>query len=286
MDNLVFTQRDFIYNEYLMKFMEYRPYHYVPTPEFLDWFLGYFEGRGKFIFRKNLIAVELRAQDERFIVYLHSKINVGTIRAISLKKGIYRWQTKKVREVYLLCLLFNGNLVFPENALKFKAYLEKVHKSLFFKNEKRIKFNRECVLPKFNNGWFSGYTDSRGMFYVWFPTTSNTIYKIAIRFFQDLENNTLILKYLSHTLRSTYGENVFKSEVKRINKKVWAICIDDLKSSECLISYYNEYPLRSKRVLKYALFVETIREINNNNHVLPEVRERYRGAYKKILKLK
>lgn len=97
------------------------------TEEFLTWFIGFTEGDGSFIVsntRNNVLQFVITQSTEeiKILDYIQKTFNFGIV----LKQGkrTSRFIVQDLQNIYLLILLFNGNIILPTRKIQFRKFLD------------------------------------------------------------------------------------------------------------------------------------------------------------------
>ena len=95
-----------------------------PSPEFLNWFIGFSEGDGSFIkaIRGDLhFVISQDTRDRQVLEYIQRELNLGKV--ISQGKNTSRFVIQDKLGLYLIALIFNGNLRTPDKLESFNEFL-------------------------------------------------------------------------------------------------------------------------------------------------------------------
>jgi hypothetical protein len=136
----------FNFNLFLVKYKEYYPNNPLPSEEFLKWFIGFSEGEGSFIMAKRgdlSFVVTQSTIDVKSLYYIKENLGFGKVIVQSTKQKTHRFIVQDFKNLFLICLIFNGNMVFPTRNARFLTFL-----SLF--NEKMIKNKLNIIVPLTN----------------------------------------------------------------------------------------------------------------------------------------
>jgi hypothetical protein len=82
----------------------------------------------------------------------------------SVKQNTHRFIIQDTNNLFLICLLFNGNMVFPTRKARFLTFLSSYNEKLLKKNLDTILPLDTCVSPSLKDSWLSGITDGEGTF--------------------------------------------------------------------------------------------------------------------------
>lgn len=135
--------KTFDFTSFNSKFNEYYPNLKQPKNKFLEWFIGFSEGEGSFILSKRgdlAFVITQSTTDIQILNYIKDNLGFGKVIKQSKKQNTHRFVIQDNKNLYLICLLFNGNMVFPTRKARFLTFLS-------FFNEKRLKQNLTTILP-------------------------------------------------------------------------------------------------------------------------------------------
>jgi len=134
----------------------------APDRKFLEWFLGFAEGEGSFIVPKRgdlAFVVTQSTADVKTLYYIKENLGFGKVIIQSKKQKTHRFVVQDIQNLYLISLLFNGNMVFPTRKARFLTFLANFNEKLL-KNKKGLDLKllplvwakQECVLPSLEDG--------------------------------------------------------------------------------------------------------------------------------------
>jgi len=172
-------------------FYKYGHADHVPRiqEDFLEWFIGFFEGDGILYFSQKKVSTRVRngiIYNETVCERLHLSI-VQKERAILEKicftfgfgrvssfqhtgKIFWRWTLDSQKSFQRIAFLLSGNLILEKRQKQFLIWVEKGQKKNLFK----FPFNKQKPWSSrigLTNGWLSGFIDSEGCFYASFKLT-------------------------------------------------------------------------------------------------------------------
>lgn len=165
---------------FLNFFSEYKSHISVELPckEFLTWLIGFSEGDGSFIVSRRGDLSFVITQDTRDIQVLNMiQNNLKFGKVIKQGNTVSRYVVQDKIGLYLIALLFNGNLMTLHKINRYQHFLENVNA---YNNKGRIKLPNIklaefSIKPTFKDGWLAGFCDAEGCF-------SSTIYNNSNRF--------------------------------------------------------------------------------------------------------
>ena len=222
----------------------------VPTFEFLTWLVGFSEGDGSFIVQKtrNTLQFVITQSTQDISVLHYIKDNLGFGKVIKQGERTSRYIVQDLSNLYLILLLFNGNIVLPSRKVNYKHFLDnfnqKVNSSKII-HYKEIAYQVNNITPSLQNSWLSGFTDAEGCFTVSFLKNSNA-FRLRYIVTQKGDINLPILSSLillfnagaieGHSVKSNY------SYILSGERKCYSI-----------YDYFKHFPLKSKKAISYEL---------------------------------
>ena len=224
---------------------------------------------------------------------------MGNIIIQSKKNKTYKWVVNNRRDIYLLALLLNGNLVLPIKYIKFGIFLNKLNEKLIKNNELIINQKLFCKVPNLNDNWLIGFIDSEGLFTISILNNSNlsSAYKIKFILIQKHEVNKYILEHILHIFNELYNKidklpNISPPRGMRSNpagglkdkelgkvvphscKDVWELSINGLSNCLFIMNYLDKFPLNSNKILRYKKFKEILIDINKKDHLISDKKKK------------
>lgn len=273
-----FKYKEFDFSEFNKEFKYRFPKKELPSYEYLTWFIGFFEGDGSFVNATRGDLSLLITQSDKDINVLNeikNTLNVGNIIIQSKQNKTYRWVIQNRRDIYLLSLLLNGNMVLPIRLSKFNMFLANLNHKLIKNQESIITFDNRLVLPSLEDGWLAGFTDSEGCFTISILSTGNGY---RARFI--LSQKHLVNKYvLDHILLlfNRLHENELKgkslgSVVVHSKADNWELRINGYKNVIKVLPYFDKFKLRTIKSDSLNKFKDLLTMIKNGDHLNKENR--------------
>jgi hypothetical protein len=143
----------------------------IPDDPFLFWLIGFTEGDGSFVVnkRKDLAFVLIQGiRNKQVLNHIHNVLGLGQI----IKQGprVYRLIIRQKKEIELIILLFNGNLVLPSRKKQFNEFFK-----IFSQKKDVLKINyiNQKNMPSLDNQWLLGFTEAEGCFTISLLSNSN-----------------------------------------------------------------------------------------------------------------
>lgn len=260
-NNILFSNHKYDFNLFYNEYSNKYPLNHLPSQEFLEWFIGFFEGDGGFINFKNKRNSMVIVQKEKEILELiKTNLQLGNVQIHSKKRNIYQWVVYKQTDLYVLSLLFNGNITLPIKLIKFEQFLSNLNLTLIKNNQNIIVFKNQCKLPSLNDAWLSGFTDAEGCFTI--SILSNSInYKIRYIISQKYLINAFILNHLNNLF------NNIGSITSHHMENNYELRINGLKNCIQLYTYFDKFTLLSKKKLSYNKWKELSLRIKKGDHL-------------------
>lgn len=233
----------------------------APNRKFLEWLIGFSEGEGSFIVSKRgdlAFVITQSSTDVESLYYIKENLGFGKVMPQSLKQNTHRFVVQDLKNIFLICLLFNGNMVFPTRKASFLTFLTNFNEKLLKNNSlKRLGERQEvtplplvdkCVLPSLKDGWISGITDGEGCFTCSILSNSNA-YRFRFILTQKWEANKTILEYI---LKIFTDNLLSKGTVEAHSvEDVWELRVNGVKNCKGLFSYFEKYNLITKKKESY-----------------------------------
>ena len=257
LNNILYKDKEYEFNLYYKKYKDIKPNNKLPDKEFLEWFIGYIEGN-IIIILKDKLSIIIISKDKNILEYIKNNLNIGEIIILSKKDILYKYIVNKIKDLYLLCLLLNGNLTLPIKYIKFNILLNKFNEKLLINNELYIEIKQYCKLPTLNDYWLSGLTDSKGNFGIYLLNNNKHIfiYNLIIKYLI----NKYIFEYILYLFYIKYNININNININNINKNILELKIVGINNNNLLIkNYFNNYKLKTiNKLNNYNKFINII----------------------------
>jgi hypothetical protein len=255
----------------------------APNNKFLTWLIGFTEGDGSFVISKNRNSLQfvITQSTEDIDILKYIQENLGFGKVIKQGKRTSRYVIQDLKNIYLILLLFNGNIVLPSRKKNFKDFLDifnqKVVKGKIKGLEQAQLINSE-ILPCLTNSWLSGFTDAEGCFTVSFLKNSNA-FRLRYIVSQKGDSNLPILSQLillfqagaleAHSIKSNYSY-IFSGE----------------KNCYKIYDYFYNFPLKTKKLNSFELWKEIHNAITKKEHLNLELRNNLIEVARKVNSIK
>lgn len=271
------------YSNFFKKYIEFYPNQKLPNNSFLDWFIGFSEADGSWTIAKrgDLHFVITQSNcDLKLLNYIKYNLGFGNIQIQSKKNNTYRFIIQDIKNLYLICLIFNGNMYFPSRHLKFQKFLAAFNEKIMLKKEDKliknnllnlILPNTNLLTPSLNNAWLSGFIDSEGCFSISINIKTKK-YTNKFDLSQKWEINIPTLLKISNLLHGEKYQNSISNKVyKHFEKNCFYIRIHKIEICQSFYFYFNNYPLQSKKKESYFKWKELHIKLLNKEHLNPDL---------------
>ena len=262
----------FDFTAFYSNFIEIYPNLRKPSEDFLKWFIGFSEGEGSFIIAKRgdlAFVITQSTTDIKSLNYIKENLGFGNVIKQSVKQNTHRFVIQDLKNLYLICLIFNGNMVFPTRKARFLIFLSSLNEKLLRRNLVTIPPLDVCVEPTLNDNWISGITDGEGSFTCSF-LKKGSAYRFRYILTQKWEVNKIVLE---HILNLFVTELTLKGSVEpHTVEKIWEIRINGVKNCKSLFHYFDKYPLMTKKKESYLKWKSLHSRIVNKEHLNPKIR--------------
>ena len=266
---LISKERKFNFTQFYNRFNEYYPYLKQPNPKFLQWLIGFSEGEGSFIVAKRgdlSFVITQSTVDIQSLNYIKDNLGFGKVIKQSVKQNTHRFIVQDVKNIYLICLIFNGNMVFPTRNARFLTFLSSFNEKLLKNNMLVIDPFFTCILPSLKDGWISGITDGEGSFTC--SLLSNSFcYRFRFILTQKWEVNKPVLEHIINIFSQNTNYSCKGSVVPHSANNVWEMKINGVKNCKQLFSYFDEYDLITKKRESYSKWKVIHSKLVNGDHL-------------------
>ena len=260
--------KSFNFSSFYSKFSEYYPNKNLPSSTFLEWLIGFSEGEASFILAKRgdlAFVITQSSADVQSLNYIKDKLGFGKVIKQSVKQNTHRYIIQDIKNLYLICLLFNGNMVFPTRQARFITFLSFLNEKLLKKNLITIAPLDVCVIPSLNDGWLSGITDGEACFTCSILSNSSG-YRFRYILTQKWEVNKLVLDFIL-SLFNGNSISVKGSVVPHSVNNVWELRINGVKNCKGLFNYFDKFNLITIKKDSYLKWKLIHSRLVNKDHL-------------------
>lgn len=251
------------------------------SDNWLSWFIGFVEGDGAIqTFANNTRVRFVLTQKESNILYhIHKTLGIGYVKHFphgisGNKNDFYRLILDNPSQILLLAFLFNGNLALAHRIKQLSLWINVLNKKF---GENTIIFINKAVSIKLQDAWLSGFTDAEGCFNV--SITSNTKYVlghvIKMRFILDQKDEAIL-----NIIKDLFGFG--KVTLRSETKNVYRYTATEFKNMNDIKSYFNIFPLLTKKAFSYNNWLSIHNIITHKLHLTEEGLAQVRKMQKEI----
>ncbi len=236
------------------------------SDNWLSWFIGFVEGDGAIqSFANNTRVRFVLTQKESNILYhIHKTLEIGNVKHFPQgtsgnKNDFYRLIVDNPSQILVLAYLFNGNLALIHRINQLSLWINVLNKKF---RDNTIIFINKAVSITLQDAWLSGFTDAEGCFNV--SITSNTRYALAhvikMRFILDQKDEAIL-----NNVKDLFGFG--KVTIRSETIDVYRYTATGFKNINDIKSYFNIFPLLTKKSLSYGNWLSIHNIITNKLHL-------------------
>jgi len=264
-----------------------------PSPEFLTWLIGFSEGDGSFTkaSRGDLYFVITQdSRDKQVLEFIQKELNIGKV--IKQGKTTSRFIIQDKLGLYLISLIFNGNIRTPDKFKSFNEFLILLNLNIRKSSRKLKEFGLsnsvfEIIKPfdkpkelTLNDNWFIGFVDAEGCFHVSFINNSKNSFRILFDLAQKGEDNK---KMILDKLPLLFGVGVVN---KHYHENNWNYRVSGFSNTKILMKYFDtsSYSFLTKKSTSYLLWKEIHKSISKLEHLDPVKKQKLINLSKTVNK--
>lgn len=228
----------------------------------LIWFIGFVDGALQTYGNNKRLRFVLTQKEGDILYHIHNKLNIGIVKYFPPnlkynKNGYYRLIVDNKYEILLLTYLFNGNLAINHRISQLSLWINVLNK--YFDLNPILLINKP-VLITLEDSWLSGFTDAEGCFNV--SILKNNRYKlnnvVKIRYLLD-QKDKLILNKIKNNFN--LGKVTLRSNTNGVYRYT------GFKSMNLIITYFNKYPLLTKKSQSFNVWLNIYKKLLNKEHL-------------------
>ncbi|KAH7917014.1 COX1-domain-containing protein [Leucogyrophana mollusca] len=238
----------FEFDSFYLKYSDLHPERSIPSKSFLEWFIGFTEGDGSFSINKRghvQFVITQSTSDVQVLYYIMNNLGFGKVIQQSKSNQTHRFIVQDSKNLLLICLLFNGNIVLPVRNAKFQIFLANFNSMSLRMKTDVIQPITSTILPNLNDSWLLGFTDSEGCFSLSLLKNSKA-YRLRFLISQKWEANKVILDHIC----SLFGVGVVTSHSVPEN---WIYIVNGVKNTNSILPYFDEKGLITKKRHSYSV---------------------------------
>nr|YP_009517219.1 LAGLIDADG homing endonuclease [Myochromella boudieri]AYE93149.1 LAGLIDADG homing endonuclease [Myochromella boudieri] len=164
-----------------------------------------------------------------------------------------------MKHLLLICLIFNGNMVFFTRNSRFLTFLSAYNDLALRMKLKIINPIFDTLLPTLEDNWLLGLTDAEGCFNLSLLSNSKA-YRLRFIISQKWDVNTIILQHISSILK--VGDVSHHSLPNN-----WNYIVNGVKNTANIIPYFETHLLLSKKKESYNLWKQLRLQLINGDHL-------------------
>nr|AYQ95243.1 hypothetical protein [Trochiscia hystrix] len=243
---------------------------------FLEWFIGFAEGDGSFVIRKDRsrISFELAQKDPQVLYFIKKKLGFGKVNSIKEKEcSVYR--VDNLKNIKRIVYLFNGNLVLPKRRFQFYHWMKLAQTFIKFppyvKNKQKNLFQGPQVSDK--TAWLSGFIDAEGCFFASFSTPSprsQQIYSFKQKMLitqKSVYDDYKILQQIGKVFLSKAKVQCFSNKKNLQKLYYYRIEISSLLSHKLVRNYLLRFPQRTIKIRAFKRWERVLSAREKGNHL-------------------
>jgi hypothetical protein len=256
------SNRSFNFSSFFEMYSKLYPNRSKPTQSFLEWFIGFTEGDGSFIVtnRRSLqFVITQSSVDVQVLYYILKNLGFGKVILQSKSNKIHRFIVQDISHIFLICLIFNGNMVFFTRNSRFLTFLSVYNDLALRLKLEIINPILDTLLPTLQDHWIAGFTDAEGCFTL--SLLSNSIgYRLRFILSQKWEVNKSVLLHISYL----FGLGTVSPHSAPNN---WEFIVNGVKNTSHILPYFDTYTLFSKKKESYYLWKQLRIQLINGDHL-------------------
>lgn len=216
---------------------------------FLEWFIGFTEGRGCFIVMNDKVYFDISVsiKDIQVLYYIKKELGFGKIikkdSCESYKGGSASFYVTNYYNFFRLVTLFNGNLCTVNKKQEFKNWLNFFNKQY----SSEVSFIDSPIKPSLTTCWLSGYIDAIGSFTGRIENSKELNSRTPYLTFFIYQREFYILSVISKVLNVNI-KNIKHSK----DKDGWILSISSFNKIKLIINYLKRYPLKTHKSLAFT----------------------------------
>ena len=198
------------------------------------------------------------SSDVQVLNYIKTNLGFGKVIQQSKSNNTHRFIVQDVSNILLICLIFNGNMVFFTKNSQFLIFLLAYNNLALRMKLKIINPIISTLLPNPQDNWLAGFTDAEGCFTLSLLSNSKG-YRFRFIISQKWEVNKVILQHIS----TIFGVGYVRAHSVADN---WEYVVNGVKNTN------DKHLLYTKKKQSYNLLKELIILLINGAHLNSETR--------------
>ena len=253
----------FNFSSFYKKFTEFYPNSKKPDVSFLEWFIGFSEGEALFILAKRgdlAFVIVQSTSDVKVLNYIKDNLSFGKVIVESNKQKTHKYVVQDMKNIYLICELFNGNIIFPTKKARFISFISIFNENLIKKDEISIPIINSSVIASLNDCWLLGITDAKGCFSSSILSNSSA-YRIRYILTYKWDVNRVVF----YNILNLFNPNKnIGSVVTQSEPNIWELRLNGVKNCEMILNYFDKYNLKTNKITGYFIWKKLLYKLKYN----------------------
>jgi hypothetical protein len=215
-------------------------------PNFLIYFIGFFEGDGSFLINTQRCSTEITLSqhtvDLAFLHKLRAQLGFGIVYKQKTRTLAFLSIGKRENVLRMIHLL-NGNLCCPARQKQFKRFVEMYNT----KWNTSIQIKERTPTISLQNGWLAGFVDAEGSFSVTFRERAKASGKTPVI------NATFSLTQKNPTVLYAVRDALVGKSSKYIRFDAswngYSFQVGQVSFRTVLLRYFSVFPLRTRKAI-------------------------------------
>ena len=261
------------------------------------------EGDGAILTYKGRPTFVITPKETEILLHIQKVLGFGIVREY---KSFSRYFLLDKQNIYILTLLFNGNLVLEHRKSQLSYWIQALNKTFASKKPalkiqqsllclwatgkrwtvdlSEINLIDKLIKPTLKDAWLSGFTDAEGCFKVKIDKFSNSLtgFRVMLRFILDHQKS----QYLFLQLRDLFYYGAVSLRAGKASIGVYRYQVNSFKGLIPIRNYFLNFPLKSKKLLSFKKWNEIYKMVLNKEHLLEKGLTAIRELYKIIIRNK
>ena len=247
-----------------------KPEHKKPgslEPEevcFLEWFIGFSEGDGSFFLKNNRCVFVINQSDALVLNKIRTTLGFGVIQSYKQNGRIFaRYTIQGEENVHRLIQIFNGNIHLQKVFDRFEKWVN--HYNTYAKQPIKIKPRQSAQNITLISAWMAGFYDAEGSFYASIGEQTTTIgtkiLRLRLSAYIDQQYERDVMEQIQKLLSIT------SLTVRNVEKQHFRVEASTKKTLRNILDYFENYSLRSRKHIVYAMWKKIAVRFVNNTHL-------------------
>ena len=204
------------------------------------------------------------SSDVQVLNYIKTNLGFGKVIQQSKSNNTHRFIVQDVSNILLICLIFNGNMVFFTKNSQFLIFLSAYNNLALRMKLEIINPIVSTLLPSLQDNWLAGFIDAEGCFTLSLLSNSKG-YRLRFIISQKWEVNKVILQHIS----TIFSVGYVRTHSVTNN---WEYVVNGVKNTSNIITYFDTNLLYTKKKQSYNLWKKLRIQLINGVHLNSESR--------------